>query len=63
MRKKKLLQPINIIEPLDNLAECGEMFDLLTDIIEDDMNYEYNVEMIGITLKDGWVMPIVVILN
>ena len=67
MRKRKLLKATDIeqpvLQPMVNLAECGEAFDTWADDVEADIEYQYNMEMVGITLEDGWVMPIVVILN
>ena len=46
-----------------SLGMCGEVFDNWADVIEADVDFNYNVEMVGITLEDGWIIPIVVILN
>ena len=67
IRTEKLLKPTDIeqpiLSPLCSLAECGEIFDSMADIVEDDIGFQYKMEMVGITLEDGWIMPIVVILN
>ena len=49
--------------PMYSLAVCGEMFDTWADVIEEETEYSYNVYMVGITLEDGMIMPIGIILN
>ena len=65
MRTKKLLKPIDQEQPIvmRSLAECGEAFDRWAEEMERDSVFAFRVQFYGITLEDGWVMPIMVILN